>query len=921
MAPRKPKKVKLKAPSNTEVDAFIGKSVLFPLFGDRADWLKEPRLQDHATIFDGKPYLAGNVSKKQTKQGSGPSYIVEWESTIIDKVKFSDASLLYEAVSLHQTVTKTTTSTSESADTRLLSRAARRSLYSFPDDEGGDMLSSDDSADDSEDEEEIILAAVDREGRRNALSSMTALMDELGFGDESPQTIEDAIDNGLTWKLNKKVSPPLNVSKGKKSRLKKDAKKHFSTPGSSLLAFLPLKFWKLWCFETNRYGKMKAKEKGSSFSPVSLKEFMKFFGILLKMTMFPMPGQSYPVYWAGTSDEGIPRHSYTMHMGLRRFSQIRGALHMVDNSSTTEGDALYKVRPLLTILKETVGAYVIVGSEAALDESSWACRSAYGRDFIFYNPSKNTGKYHFRFYCLCESDFYNVVRFKIHTRTNCDVGDGFDPQQLRSDGAGEDDEETHGAIHKLVLDMCSPFAQSGRVVNMDNYYSGPLVFIDLLKMNVYARGTVRQGRAMFPEAVTFSKSEAKKTKRGAMKMASCEEHKMVAMGWVDGNPVQLLSTADGTIESTVFRRVKGKKVKIASPSAIRNYNKGMQAVDRFDQLVSLYSMGKRHAFKKYYNKLSMALLDIGLTNAEQHYYMAGHEKKRHSRFVFRNELANFLLETDWNAYDQDLPQGMEGMFTSPAQDDTGTPSSVKCVNVGFQYAPTIDLCNSDDEVKLGTKCQPVSVLAYLKRNNENKAGRSYKGMVCQVCKFELRRNVTKDVSYCKQHGVRCCTVVRQNDKNSPVAEAIRVKEEMRWLCTSFNATCWQKAHQFYIPNGLWGKAPTLESDRLGCPRTKSFAIKSYLYKERVEWMIEKGLLSERPKKRGGKKKKAKATVAAALEEEETVIIQTEITHQEDETTITEDESFGTPNQVAVAPSVQPLRRSPRAKRVIQMADV
>ena len=63
------------------------------------------------------------------------------------------------------------------------------------------------------------------------------------------------------------------------------------------------------------------------------------------------------------------------------------------------------------------------------------------------------------------------------------------------------------------------------------------------------------------------------------------------------------------------------KKKVRAPTSIKRYNHGMQAVDWFDQLLSLFSLAKRHPFKKYYNKLAMALLDIALVNAEQHFYI------------------------------------------------------------------------------------------------------------------------------------------------------------------------------------------------------------------------------------------------------------------------------------------------------------
>ena len=75
----------------------------------------------------------------------------------------------------------------------------------------------------------------------------------------------------------------------------------------------------------------------------------------------------------------------------------------------------------------------------------------------------------------------------------------------------------------------------------------------------------------------------------------------------------------------------------------------MQGVDRFDQLLLLFSMAKTHSFKKYYVKLEMGLLDFALTNAEIHFFMANphFKKRRNHRFEFRNQLCQAMYIYRW----------------------------------------------------------------------------------------------------------------------------------------------------------------------------------------------------------------------------------------------------------------------------------
>ena len=94
-------------------------------------------------------------------------------------------------------------------------------------------------------------------------------------------------------------------------------------------------------------------------------------------------------------------------------------------------------------------------------------------------------------------------------------------------------------------------------------------------------------------------------------------------------------------QSTFFQALMGTRCqqstdesdntkKISAPKAIKRYNKAMQGVDRFDHLMSLYSLASCHPFKKWYKKMAMAIFDFGLTNAEIHCFMAnpGEKKKK-----------------------------------------------------------------------------------------------------------------------------------------------------------------------------------------------------------------------------------------------------------------------------------------------------
>jgi len=158
----------------------------------------------------------------------------------------------------------------------------------------------------------------------------------------------------------------------------------------------------------------------------SIERVHDLFGILIEMTTIVTSGLSFPKRWE------LNRHEYTSRMTLGRFKGIKGALQMSEVfKGSTRGpapkDALFKVRPLVNVLKKTLGAYVKPGSELALDESSIAARTKYGRALIFYNNTKPSGKYHFRFYVVTDTDSYAALRFQIATKDDSDTPDGLHP--------------------------------------------------------------------------------------------------------------------------------------------------------------------------------------------------------------------------------------------------------------------------------------------------------------------------------------------------------------------------------------------------------------------------------------------------------------------------------------------------------------
>jgi hypothetical protein len=145
----------------------------------------------------------------------------------------------------------------------------------------------------------------------------------------------------------------------------------------------------------------------------TFQEILQFYGILMMGVMFPLHDTTWTACWS----YGSPMFQWTNNITLRQFKQIRSVLHFNSDATEVKGvDALHKTRPLLNIINKTLGVFIIPGSEFSLDEASCASWSNYEREFICFNPAKNCGKFHFRFYLLCDASMFACLPLRGTTR-------------------------------------------------------------------------------------------------------------------------------------------------------------------------------------------------------------------------------------------------------------------------------------------------------------------------------------------------------------------------------------------------------------------------------------------------------------------------------------------------------------------------
>jgi hypothetical protein len=254
------------------------------------------------------------------------------------------------------------------------------------------------------------------------------------------------------------------------------------------LAIFPICFWEIITIEINHYANQKLQSKkgkkliaGYKWKPVTLPNVMTYFGILIYGMLYSQTGQRMREAW-----DSPYQNAWTKFISKGHYLQITLVLHFTDDNEVgkMEKDSLHKIRPLLAIMKKTIGGYAHLGREHSFDEATVACRSSYGRHLIVYNGSKPTGKFHFKIYMMCFAETNLTHKINIRARDNCN----------KEDSKEEEDKDSATEMTKidaLTLEMCRPLFGMWSVINIDNYYMSATCAMKLRAKGVLCRGTIR----------------------------------------------------------------------------------------------------------------------------------------------------------------------------------------------------------------------------------------------------------------------------------------------------------------------------------------------------------------------------------------------------------------------------------------------
>uniref|UniRef100_A0A3Q2VE55 PiggyBac transposable element-derived protein domain-containing protein n=1 Tax=Haplochromis burtoni TaxID=8153 RepID=A0A3Q2VE55_HAPBU len=292
---------------------------------------------------------------------------------------------------------------------------------------------------------------------------------------------------------------------------------------------------------------------------LTLQDMYAFMAMVIYMGLVKLP--AITDYWRGSKLYSLPFPKKIM-CG-KKFQRICRSLHLSsleDNAAneqrrgTADFDRLCEIKPLYTEMREVCKIHYNPGQEISIDERMVASKARIGIKQYMKNKPVRWG---YKLFVLADSSNGYTWDFFV-----------YEGKLQGNSGKGLSYESVMELIDTRLLG-------TGYKLFVDNFYSSPSLFCDLLQKRIWACGTIRTNRIGFPK--TKKNCLDSKSPRGSIRWI--RKDSLLFVQWRDTRDVFLCSTLHTAhAGDTVQRRVRdadGHWVlkDISVPPAVKEYNR------------------------------------------------------------------------------------------------------------------------------------------------------------------------------------------------------------------------------------------------------------------------------------------------------------------------------------------------------------
>ncbi|XP_059354143.1 uncharacterized protein LOC132092088 [Carassius carassius] len=330
--------------------------------------------------------------------------------------------------------------------------------------------------------------------------------------------------------------------------------------------------------------------------PLTVPEFYSYVALVVYMGL--VKAESIVDYWARNR---MYNFLYPQSiMSQARFQAISWNLYLCDLQEDEENnkkkgtagyDRLLKIKPLYKDVLSACRKHFHPDREILVDERMVATKARSG--LKRYMNDKRT-KWSYKLFVLVDSSCgytWNFFVYEGKTSTSSGKGAGYDSVMRLLD-------------HKVL--------GKGYRLYMDNFYTSPTLFLDLLQNGILACGTLRHSSSL-PKVNDLSR----RSELGSIRW--CRQGPLLFIKWMDAREVLMCSSIHKAFTGdTVTRKAKGpdgvwRKRLIPVPSAVKDYSKYTGGVDLSDSLTDYYDV--LHKSTKWYETFFFHFLDIAVVNS------------------------------------------------------------------------------------------------------------------------------------------------------------------------------------------------------------------------------------------------------------------------------------------------------------------